>query len=156
MVNSRNNLTGKRFGSLTVIKQIEDYVSPSGRHSGRWLCRCDCEKHSLVEANSNNLTSGRTTSCGCGKSYKLSKAFKKYNSYDISGEYGIGFTHDGKASGIEFIQVDRFYPSSKTCHNCGCIKNDLKLKDRTFVCPECGYTEDRDYNAALNLMSYEG
>lgn len=59
-------------------------------------------------------------------------------------------------AGIEFIQVDRFYPSSKTCHNCGCIKNDLKLKDRTFVCPECGYTEDRDYNAALNLMSYEG
>lgn len=37
MVNSRDNLTGKRFGSLTVIKQIEDYVSPSGRHRGRWL-----------------------------------------------------------------------------------------------------------------------
>lgn len=97
MVNSRDNLTGKRFGSLTVIKQIEDYVSPSGRHRGRWLCRCDCEKHSLVEASSNNLTSGRTTSCGCGKSYKLSKAFKRYNSYDISGAYGIGFTRDGKA-----------------------------------------------------------
>ena len=56
---------------------------------------------------------------------------------------------------IEFIQVDRFFPSSKTCHSCGCINHNLKLKDRTFVCPDCGYTEDRDYNAALNLMSYE-
>ena len=57
--------------------------------------------------------------------------------------------------GIEFIQVNRFFPSSKTCHSCGCINHSLKLKDRTFVCPDCGYTEDRDYNAALNLMSYE-
>ena len=57
---------------------------------------------------------------------------------------------------ITFIQVDRFYPSSKTCYNCGCVKHDLKLKDRTFVCSECGYTEDRDFNAALNLMSYAG
>ena len=55
---------------------------------------------------------------------------------------------------ISFVQVDRFYPSSKTCHACGCVKHDLKLKDRVFVCSECGYTEDRDYNAALNLMSY--
>lgn len=53
--------------------------------------------------------------------------------------------------GIEFIQVDRFYPSSKTCHCCGNIKQDLKLKDRTYVCAECGYIEDRDFNAALNL-----
>lgn len=57
--------------------------------------------------------------------------------------------------GIEFIQVNRFFPSSKTCHSCGCINHSLKLKDRMFVCPDCGYTEDRDYNAALNLMSYE-
>ena len=58
--------------------------------------------------------------------------------------------------GIEFLQADRFYPSSKTCHNCGCIKHDLKLRDRVFVCDECGYTEDRDFNAALNLMRYAG
>lgn len=59
-------------------------------------------------------------------------------------------------SGIEFVQADRFYPSSKTCSNCGCIKHDLKLSDRTFVCNECGFTIDRDYQAALNLMRYEG
>lgn len=55
---------------------------------------------------------------------------------------------------IEFIQVDRWYPSSKTCSDCGHIKKDLKLKDRTFVCPVCGLEIDRDYNAAINLMNY--
>ena len=53
--------------------------------------------------------------------------------------------------GIELRIVDRFYPSSKTCHNCGCVKPDLRLSDRTYHCCECGYTEDRDYNASLNL-----
>ena len=58
-------------------------------------------------------------------------------------------------NGIEFVQADRFYPSSKTCSNCGSIKHDLKLSDRIFVCNECGFTIDRDYQAALNLMRYE-
>ena len=54
------------------------------------------------------------------------------------------------AFGIELRIVDRFYPSSKLCHKCGSIKKDLKLKDRIFNC-DCGYVEDRDYNASLNL-----
>lgn len=58
-------------------------------------------------------------------------------------------------NGIEFIQVDRFYPSSKTCCKCGNIKHDLKLKDRTFICPVCGNKIDRDLNAAINLMRYK-
>lgn len=53
--------------------------------------------------------------------------------------------------GIELRLVDRFYPSSKTCHKCGNIKSDLKLSDRVYHCCECGYTADRDYNASLNL-----
>ena len=53
--------------------------------------------------------------------------------------------------GIELRMVDRFYPSSKMCHCCGHIHKGLKLKDRVYVCPKCGYTEDRDYNASLNL-----
>ena len=53
--------------------------------------------------------------------------------------------------GIELRIADRFYPSSKTCHCCGSVKSDLKLSDRVYHCSECGYTEDRDYNASLNL-----
>ena len=53
--------------------------------------------------------------------------------------------------GIEFRVVNIFYPSSKTCHCCGHIHKGLKLKDRVYACPECGYKEDRDFNASLNL-----
>lgn len=55
---------------------------------------------------------------------------------------------------IRFIEADRFYPSSKTCSNCGCMKKDLKLSDRVFICPDCGFDIDRDYNASINLRNY--
>lgn len=59
-----------------------------------------------------------------------------------------------KEYGIEFVQADRFYPSSKTCSCCGNIKKDLKLSDRIYKCDECGLIIDRDFNAALNLERY--
>jgi putative transposase len=49
-------------------------------------------------------------------------------------------------------QVGRFYPSSKTCSCCGQVKTDLTLAERRFVCPGCGFTLDRDLNAAINLL----
>ena len=50
-----------------------------------------------------------------------------------------------------FIEIDRFYPSSKTCSNCGSVNAELTLADRTYHCPACGHTINRDMNAALNL-----
>ena len=55
-----------------------------------------------------------------------------------------------KETGIELRIADRWYPSSKLCHGCGCIKKDLKLSDREYIC-KCGYHADRDFNASLNL-----
>ena len=49
------------------------------------------------------------------------------------------------------IKSDRFYPSSKTCNHCGYINKDLKLRDRTWTCPQCGEEIQRDQNAAKNL-----
>lgn len=60
-------------------------------------------------------------------------------------------THKCEEHGIELFQVDRFFASSKICSNCGCIKTDLKLKDRVYVCNDCGNKLDRDLNAAINL-----
>lgn len=87
---------------------------------------------------------------GMMKNKHLSKAIQEQCFY----EWIRQMKYKCEWNGIEFIQVDRFYPSSKTCSNCGCIRRDLKLKDRIFVCPECGFEEDRDYNAAVNLMRY--
>ena len=61
-------------------------------------------------------------------------------------------TNKAKEKGIEVRIVDRFYPSSKKCSQCGRIKKDLKLKDRVYRC-ECGLELDRDLNAAINLKN---
>ena len=57
-----------------------------------------------------------------------------------------------KQNNIELRIVDRFYPSSKTCSNCGKIKKDLKLSDRIYKC-DCGLAIDRDLNASINLKN---
>lgn len=56
--------------------------------------------------------------------------------------------------GIELVKADRWYPSSKTCSNCGKKKQVLSLAERTYTCEHCGLVIDRDLNAALNLASY--
>ena len=59
-------------------------------------------------------------------------------------------------NGIEFIQADRFYPSSKTCSCCGAYHKDIvnSLRVRKWTCPDCGTIHDRDLNAAINLENY--
>ena len=57
-----------------------------------------------------------------------------------------------KKRGKIFYQVDRWYPSSKTCNCCGYIKKDLKLSEREWICPNCNSVIDRDYNASLNIL----
>ena len=56
--------------------------------------------------------------------------------------------------GREIRKVDRFYPSSKRCNKCGSIKQDLKLRDRTWTCRECSAVHDRDINAAINIRKF--
>ena len=51
------------------------------------------------------------------------------------------------------IKVDRYFPSSKTCSNCGNVKDNLTLSNRSYQCHSCGFTIDRDLNAALNLRN---
>lgn len=55
--------------------------------------------------------------------------------------------------GIEFIEADKWYPSSKMCSNCGNIKKTLRLSERTYTC-DCGNSMDRDWNASINLSRY--
>lgn len=53
--------------------------------------------------------------------------------------------------GKQLIKIDKWFPSSKTCHCCGSINKNLTLNDRVWVCPSCGETIYRDINAALNI-----
>ena len=54
--------------------------------------------------------------------------------------------------GRAFVQVDRFYPSSRLCHNCGHKYDELRLSEREWVCESCGVLHDRDVNAVLNIL----
>ncbi|WP_366503553.1 transposase [uncultured Catenibacterium sp.] len=83
---------------------------------------------------------------GMMKNRHLSKAVASQKLY----EFKTKLQAKCKEYGIELRIVDRWFPSSKTCHCCKHIKKDLKLSDRVFRC-DCGYIEDRDFNAALNL-----
>ena len=87
---------------------------------------------------------------GMMKNRHLSKAVQEQCFY----EFVRQMEYKSAWSSIEFIKADRFYPSSKTCSGCGCIKKDLKLSDRTYHCSDCGLIIDRDYNAAINLSRY--
>ena len=84
---------------------------------------------------------------GMMKNRHLSKAVA---SQKLS-EFRIKLQFKCKENNIELRIVDRFYPSSKKCHDCGHIKTDLKLSDRIYKCDNCGYKSDRDFNASLNL-----
>ena len=84
---------------------------------------------------------------GMMKNKHLSKAVAQQKLY----EFRRQLEYKCKWNNIELRIVDRFFPSSKICHECGCIKSDLKLSDRVYVCKECGNVIDRDYQASLNL-----
>lgn len=87
---------------------------------------------------------------GMMKNRHFSKAVANQKFY----EFRSKLTNQCKERGIELRIVDRWYPSSKTCHACGYINSGLTLKDRIFKCG-CGYEADRDFNAALNLRDAE-
>lgn len=83
---------------------------------------------------------------GMMKNRHLSKAVQQQKFYD----FRKILTEKCKENNIELRVVDRWFPSSKICNCCGCVKKDLKLSDRIYKC-DCGYVADRDFNASLNL-----
>lgn len=97
-----------KFGKLTVIEQAEDYVTPKGVHMAMWLVKCDCEKSKPFKTQGAALVSGRTRSCGC----YLKEKMKKYNTYDLSNEYGIGYTSNGEEFWFDIEDYDKI---SKYC-----------------------------------------
>ena len=101
---------------------------------------------SIVKQKPSFITIEDLNVSGMMKNRYLSKAVAIQKFY----EFRSKLEYKCNLFGIELRVVDRFYPSSKLCHSCGYIKKDLKLKDRIYKC-DCGYVEDRDKNASLNL-----
>ena len=107
----------------------------------------------IVKTKPSYITIEDLNVSGMMKNRHLSKAVASQKFYEFRNKLKAKCDENG----IELRVVDRWYPSSKICHCCGAIKKDLKLSDRIYRC-DCGYVEDRDFNAALNLrdaLTYE-
>ena len=85
---------------------------------------------------------------GMSKNHKLAENILEMN----FGEFRRMLEYKAKWYNRRIVFVDRYYPSSKKCHNCGYINKGLTLNDREWICPNCGEVINRDYNAALNIL----
>ena len=85
---------------------------------------------------------------GMLRNHNLAKAIQEVGFY----KFNEILTNKALVNNKQVVSVDRFYPSSKTCSVCGYKKEDLKLSDRYWVCPQCGTKHDRDINAAVNIL----
>ena len=163
MVKVRDNLAGRRFGKLLVIKQVEDYINKRGCHLAQWLCRCDCGNENVV-VQGHNLKSKNTQSCGCliietsiKKITKYNNDNKKYNTYDLSGEYGIGYTSKGEEFYFDLEDYDKI---KDYCWwiNDGyvCVKiNKKKVKFHEILFPDAEEVDHKNHkindNRKINL-----
>ncbi|MGX4384304.1 RNA-guided endonuclease InsQ/TnpB family protein, partial [Clostridioides difficile] len=102
----------------------------------------------VIEQKPSYITIEDLNVTGMMKNKHLSKAISSQKFF----EFRTKLTAKCKQNNIELRVVDRWYPSSKTCSQCGEVNNGLKLKDRVYKC-ECGLSIDRDLNASINLKN---
>ena len=97
---------GDVYGKLTIIKEVETYVDSSGKKHRMVLVQCSCGSEP-IEVRLSNLRSGHTSSCGCYNKDRTKETHKKYNTYDLSGEYGKGYTSKGEEFLFDLEDFDK-------------------------------------------------
>ena len=104
MVKTKEDLTGKKFGRLTVVNQADDFIS-GGRKVAAWNVFCSCNPNRIFAVRQKDLKSHHTQSCGCIVSEFAKRTLqkinstehkRKYNTYDLTGTFGIGYTSKGE------------------------------------------------------------
>ena len=101
------------------------------------------EKYGIIGIEDLNVS-------GMSKNHRLARAVLDMSFF----EFRRQIEYKSKMKGGHVIIADRFFPSSKTCSNCGHKNVELVLSMRNWTCPECGINHDRDINAAINLRNY--
>ncbi len=145
------NKEGNRFVKTSNIIKIEKKI----QHLHRRLANIrknhlQQTTNAIVKTKPCRVVMEDLNVSGMMKNRHLAKAIAKQGFYELTKQ----IQYKCEKYGIEIVQADRFFPSSKTCSACKTIKRDLRLSDRTFRC-ECGNEIDRDLNAAINLANYE-
>ena len=146
------NKKGERYCKTSnIIKSEKKLLKLNHRLTNKRNDHLHKTTSSIVNRKPRFITIEDLNVSGMMKNKHLSKAIQDQKLY----EFRRQLEYKCKWNNIELRTVDRFYPSSKLCHECGSIKKDLKLSDRAYVCEECGCVLDRDYNASLNLRDAE-
>ena len=107
-----DDLINRQFGLWKVIDKAEDYIQPAtGWHKRRFLCECSCENHTQRVVLESHLKNGSSTNCGCIRKSNLSKSNsinkKKFNKYDLSNSYGIGYMSNGEEFYFDLEDYDK-------------------------------------------------
>ncbi|MFY0744820.1 transposase [Solibacillus silvestris] len=144
------NKEGKRYVKTSNIIKIEKQIRNLYRRlSNIRLNHVHQSTNAIVKTKPCKVVMENLNISGMIKNRHLSEAIAKQKFYEFIRQ----MKYKCDKNGIEFIQVGRFYPSSKTCSQCSTIKTDLKLSDRIYKC-DCGLQIDRDLNAAINLANF--
>lgn len=145
------NKQGKKYIKTKNIERLEEKYRHISVHitniRENYIHQCT---HKLISLLPKRIVMEDLNVSGMMKNRHLSRAIQEQKWYEFIRQ----MKYKSEWAGIEFVQADRFYPSSKACSCCGNVKRDLKLKDRTYICDMCGAVIDRDYNAAINLSRY--
>ena len=145
------NKQGKKYIKTKNIERLENKLRKLYCHISNirqnYIHQCT---HTLVSLLPSRVVMEDLNMKGMVKDRHLARAIQEQCLYEFIRQ----MRYKCEWNGIEFIQANRFYPSSKTCSCCGNIKRDLKLSDRIYKCDICGLKIDRDYNAAINLSKY--
>lgn len=145
------NRCGNKFVKTNNIIKLEDQIKLLHRKLSNIRNNHIHQATSkIIKLNPYRIVMEDLNIVGMMKNKHLSKAIAEQGFYEFIRQ----IKYKCEFNGIEFIQVDRWYPSSKTCSCCGNVKQDLKLKDREYVCDKCGLVIDRDKNASINLGNY--
>lgn len=115
------DLTGMKFERLTVICRDGTYISPSGSKKVTWKCVCDCGNETVVTTQS--LKNGSVKSCGCYNIDILSKRMSKFNEYDLTNKYGIGYTLKNEPFYFDLEDYDKIKDYCWYIDNAGYVVN---------------------------------
>jgi len=145
------------------LRRLSKSVSRKTKRSRNWLkavrtlskfhYRMACCRNDWIHKFTASVTKQYDVICmedlnvrGMVRNHKLSQAILDVSFFEIRRQF------EYKAKEVRF--VDRFSPTSKTCHKCNWKDEDQTLNDRTFICGNCGHIEDRDLNAAKNILRW--
>jgi putative transposase len=138
---SRKTKGSKRWDKQRiVVAKIHEKITNSRKDFLNKLTTKLINEHDVIAIEDLNVR-------GMVKNRKLSKAVSDIGMFELKRQ----LEYKAKWYGKTIVQIDRFYPSTKTCSSCGYILPKLSLDVRKWTCPECSAEHDRDINAAINL-----